>query len=118
MFDITTIVSAVLATVTAGGWLRSSYLRRREDESHRAELEKTRAEVSATLRESETKYTREALEIYTNQVIKPLRDEIQRLRDNQVRFQAAINAAPSCKHYPDCVVLRRLQGDEDNNRAS
>ena len=109
MPDITTIITALLSAATAGGWLISAHRRRVERENHAAELRQKNAEISATIRESETKYTREALEIYTSQVIQPLRDEISRLRDNQVRLQTAINAAPCCPHYPNCVILHKLQ---------
>lgn len=109
MFDYTTLITSVIAAATAGGWLVSATKRRQDNETHKAEIAAKEAEINATIRESETKYTREALEIYTTQVIQPLRDEITRLRENQIRFQAAINAAPSCRLYPDCVVVRRLQ---------
>lgn len=116
MFDYTTLISAIIATATAGGWLVSATKRRQDNETHKAEIAAKEAEITATIRESETKYTREALEIYTSQVIQPLRDEIARLRENQIRLQAAVNAAPTCRHYPDCVVIRRLQtqGATDN----
>lgn len=115
MFDLTEIVTAIIAAASAGGWIVTAAKRRQEAESHRAEIDAKQAEIQATIRDSETKYTREALDIYTTQVIQPLRDEITRLRENQIRFQAAINAAPTCRLYPDCVVIRRLQGDEDDH---
>ena len=116
MFDWSTIVTSLIAAATAGGWLMSATRRRHDNETHRAEIAAKEAEIAATIRESETKYTREALEIYTSQVIQPLRDEITRLRENQIRFQAAINAAPGCRIYPDCVVVRRLQATSTADR--
>lgn len=109
MFDYTTLITAIIAAATTGGWLVSATKRKQDSETHKAEIAAKEAEITATIRESETKYTREALEIYTSQVIQPLRDEIARLRENQIRLQAAVNAAPTCRHYPDCIVIRRLQ---------
>ena len=117
MFEYTEIISAVIAALTAGGWLVSRHKRNQEAEEHKTKIDAMEAKITASLRDSETKYTREALEIYTDNVVKPLRDEIRTLRENQIRFQAAINAAPACRMFPDCVVIRRLRSaPNDNNR--
>lgn len=117
MFEYTEIITTIIATLTAGGWLVSRHKRSQEAEEHKTKIEAMEAKITASLRDSETKYTREALEIYTDNVVKPLRDEIRILRDNQIRFQAAINAAPTCRLFPDCVVVRRLRSaPNDNNR--
>ena len=109
MFEYTEIISAVVAALTAGGWLVSRHKRSQEAEEHKTKIEAMEAKITASLRDSETKYTREALEIYTVNVVKPLRDEIRTLRENQIRFQAAINAAPACRLFPDCVVIKKLR---------
>lgn len=120
MFDWSTIITAIIAALTAGGWLVSRHKRSQEAEEHKTKIEAMAAKITASLRDSETKYTREALEIYTDNVVKPLRDEVRILRENQIRFQAAINAAPACRMFPDCVVVRRLRSapnDNDRNAA-
>lgn len=117
MFEWSTIITSIIATLTAGGWLVSRHKRSQEAEEHKTKINAMEAKITASLRDSETKYTREALEIYTDNVVKPLRDEIRTLRENQIRFQAAINAAPACRMFPDCVVIRRLRSaPNDNNR--
>ncbi|MBR5594612.1 MAG: hypothetical protein IKS96_02725 [Fibrobacter sp.] len=118
MPDWTEIISAALAALAGGGWLVTSHRRRQEKEEHATKLEAMQAKITASLRDSETKYTREALEIYTDNVVKPLRDELKTIRENQIRFQAAINLAPTCRIFPDCVVIRRLRQptkDDDNH---
>lgn len=109
MFEYTEIISAIIAALTAGGWLVSRHKRAQENEEHKTKIEAMEAKITASLRDSETKYTREALEIYTDNVVKPMRDEIRTLRENQIRFQAAINAAPTCRLFPDCVVINKLR---------
>lgn len=117
MFNWVDIATAIIAALTAGGWLVSRHKRSQEAEEHKTKIDAMEAKITASLRDSETKYTREALEIYTDNVVKPLRDEVRTLRENQIRFQAAINAAPSCHLFPDCVVIRRLRSaPNDNNR--
>ena len=116
MPDWTEIISAALAALAGGGWLLSSHRRRQEKEEHSTKLEAMQAKITASLRDSETKYTREALEIYTDNVVKPLRDELKTIRENQIRFQAAINLAPTCRIFPDCVVIRKLRSQEDDHR--
>lgn len=115
MFEYTQIITAIIATLTAGGWLVSRHKRSQEAEEHKTKIEAMEAKITASLRDSETKYTREALEIYTDNVVKPLRDEVRILRENQIRFQAAINAAPACRIFPDCVVVRRLRSAPNDN---
>ena len=115
MFNWVDITTAIIAALTAGGWLVSRHKRSQEAEEHKTKIDAMEAKITASLRESETKYTREALEIYTDNVVKPLRDEVRTLRDNQIRLQAAINAAPSCHLFPDCVVIRRLRSAPNDN---
>lgn len=114
MFEYTEIITAIIATLTAGGWLVSRHKRSQEAEEHKTKIEAMEAKITTSLRDSETKYTREALEIYTDNVVKPLRDEIRTLRENQIRFQAAINAAPACRLFPDCVVINKLRTPKTN----
>ena len=109
MLDYLNIAPEILGLLATGGWLVSRWRRRQEKENHDAELARKEAELMATLRDSETKYTREALEIYNENVVKPLRDELKTIRENQIRFQEAINLAPTCRIFPDCVVIRRLR---------
>ena len=120
MLDYLNILPEILGLLATGGWLVSRWRRRQESEEHKTKLAAMEAKITTSLRDSETKYTREALEIYTDNVVKPLRDEIRTLRENQIRFQAAINAAPACRMFPDCVVIRRLRSapnDNDRNAA-
>ena len=92
---------------------------KKEQTETQAEIKAMEAKITASLRDSETKYTREALEIYTDNVVKPLRDEIRILRENQIRFQTAINMAPSCSRFPDCVVIKRLRSaSKDSNHTA
>lgn len=116
MLDWTEIIASIIATLTAGGWLLSRHRRKQEKEEHATKIAAMEAKITASLRDSETKYTREALEIYSENVVKPLRDEIKVIRENQIRFQAAINAAPSCRLFPDCVVIRKLRNQENVDR--
>ena len=115
MLDFLNILPEILGLLATGGWLVSRWRRRQESEEHKAKLAAMEAKITTSLRDSETKYTREALEIYTDNVVKPLRDEIRTLRENQIRFQAAINAAPACRMFPDCVVIRRLRSAPNDN---
>lgn len=115
MFEYIDIIPPIIAAITAGGWFVSRRKRNQEAEEHKTKIEAMEAKITASLRDSETKYTREALEIYTENVVKPLRDEIRTLRENQIRFQTAINLAPTCSRFPDCVVIRRLRSTPNNN---
>lgn len=114
MFEWPTIVSTVIATLTAGGWLTSSRIRKREEENHKAELEKSRADTISALRDSETKYVKETLEIYTTQVVQPLRDQIRLYREEQIRKDEAIKQAYKCSLYPNCIIIDALRHKKKN----
>lgn len=116
MSEMLSILPEVIAALTAGGWLMSRFRRRREREEHAAEIAAKEAEITSKLRESETKYTREALEIYTKQVVEPLRQQLDRNTEAIARYQGAIDMAPTCRTYPDCVVVRKLQEQSKNGR--
>lgn len=115
MFDWSVILPSVLATLAGAGWFKSWQTRRHDKETHNKELLEKEAEIISKLRESETKYTREALEIYTQQVVEPLRVQLNRNSEAIARYQGAIDRAPTCRLYPDCVIIRSLQRQEDNN---
>ena len=112
MPDLSSIWPELIAALTAGGWLLSRHRRRQERESHDAEIAKAKADLTSALRESETKYTREALEIYTQQVVEPIRQQSERNTLAIARYQGAIDHAPECRIYPDCIILRELRSNE------
>lgn len=118
MPDWTQIVTEVIAALTAGGWLMSRRNRRKDRERHAAEIDQLRADLDRTIKQTETSYVKDALEIYSENVVKPLRDEVQRNTEKIIRFEAAVAAAPTCRLYPDCVVIRRLQGEPTDDGAT
>ena len=116
MLDYIDIIPAVIAALTTGGWLVSRRKRSKEDDEHKTKLSAMEAKITASLRDSETKYTREAIEIYNEQVVKPIREQSQRNTEALARLQGAIDMAPTCRIYPDCVILRKLQSKTKDDR--
>lgn len=116
MFDYVQIISIVAATLTAGGWLTSRHLRKKEDEKHQVELEHARAEADALRQKSELDYTKEILELYSAHIVQPLKDEINLTNRRLDLYEEAINQAPTCKLYPACPVLMRMQKQKDLDR--
>ena len=117
MFDTVTIITTVLSTLTAGGWLMSRRLRKKEDEKHAVELEHARAEADALRQRSELDYTKEVLEIYSAHIVEPLKEQIALTNKRLDLYEYAINQAISCTLYPDCPVLLRLQdARKDHNK--
>lgn len=115
MFDWVTIVSIVATTLTAGGWLTSRRLRKKEDEKHVVELEHARAEADALRQRSELDYTKEILELYSAHIVQPLKDQIDLTNKRLDLYEYALNQAPTCKLYPACPVIIRLQESRTND---
>lgn len=118
MPDLISMLPEILGTVAAGGWLMSRHRRKQEREDHAAKMEAMQAKITAALRDSETKYTREALEIYTQQVVEPMRQQLDRNTQAIARYQGAIDCAPECRLYPDCVIVRKLRSSQNNSRRN
>lgn len=112
MPEWTSIVTEVIAALTAGGWLLSRHNRRKDNERHSAEVAQLRADLDRTIKQTETSYVQDALKIYSENVVEPIRNEIQRNNDRLIRLETAINMAPTCRIYPDCVIIHRLQDDQ------
>ena len=109
MFDVPTLVSSILAALSAGGWLMSRHLRKKEDEKHAVELEHARAESDALRQRTELDYTKEVLEIYSAHIVQPLKEQIDEIKRNQRRNEDAISKAFGCRLYPNCPVVSKLQ---------
>lgn len=112
MLDWSTIIPSAIATLAGAGWLKTLSDRRKDKETHAKEMMSKEAEIIAKMRESETKYTKEALDIFNEQVVKPIREQSQRNAEKLARFEGAIAVAPSCRIFPDCVIIRKLQADK------
>lgn len=118
MLDWVEIVSIIITALTAGGWLTSRHLRKKEDERHEIQLEHARAEADALRQRSELDYTKEILELYSAHIVEPLKDEIRLTNKRLDLYEYAINQATSCKLYPNCPVLVRLQKQHENSGSA
>lgn len=116
MLDWPAIVANVIAALTAGGWLMSRHNRKKDNERHSAEVAQLRADLDRTIKQTETSYVQDALKIYSENVVEPIRNEIKRNNDRLIRLETAINMAPTCRIYPDCVIIHRLQDDQADDR--
>lgn len=112
----TLIVSGIVACVSApvGAWVSSKILRQK----YNLELGQLRAEMESKLsavRKSELDNVREASDILMDNVVKPLKTEIQSLRRDVNRFRRAIEKIPSCPVADTCPVSRELLGTEEGD---
>ena len=108
--EITTIiVSAIVAAISAplGAWVNSKILRQKYD----IEIGKLRAEMEEKLsavKRSELDNVREASQILMENIVKPLKTEIQSLRRDVNKFSKAVEKIPSCPMADKCPVSREL----------
>lgn len=119
--EITTIiVSAIVAAISAplGAWINSKILRQKYD----IEIGKLRAEMEEKLsavKKSELDNVREASQILMENIVKPLKTEIQSLRRDVNKFSKAVEKIPSCSMADKCPVSRELliaeAADENRN---
>lgn len=115
----TLIVSGLVAAVSApvGAWVSSKILRQK----YNLELGQLRAEMESKLsavKKSELDNVREASDILMDNVVKPLKTEIQSLRRDVNKFRRAIEKIPTCPIADTCPVSRELLDDEDGSEQS
>ncbi|MEG1926280.1 MAG: hypothetical protein RR415_11095 [Ruthenibacterium sp.] len=115
----TEIVLAVISLLAGplGGWLTAVLLRKKYD----AEVEKLQAEVVAdktNTRGDELANVKTAMDILMEQVVEPLKREINGIRKEMVRLRRAVELANHCPHSASCPVRDELQKSEANLEPS
>ena len=102
-------MSAIVAAISAplGAWVNSKILRQKYD----IEIGKLRAEMEEKLsavKKSELDNVREASQILMENIVNPLKTEIQSLRRDVNKFSKAVEKIPSCPMADKCPVSREL----------
>lgn len=110
---LTIIVSSLVAAVSApiGAWVNSRLLRQKYDLEIgrlKADMERELSEV----RNKELDNVHKASDILMEDIVKPLKTEIQSLRRDVNKFRKAIEKIPSCPMADSCPVSRQLLSDE------
>ena len=111
------IISLVAAIITAplSSWLTAKLLRKKYD----AEVDGLRAQVVASkadTRGDELANVKEAMSILMEQVVEPLKKEINAIRKELARLRRAVekaNRCPFADHADACPVLYELRRAED-----
>lgn len=115
--ELTEIISLLFGIVSApvGLWIQSLLLRKKYD----TELESLRAQVEAAktdTRGDELDNVKKAMSILMEQVVEPLKKEINAIRKELARLRRAVekaNRCPFADHTNACPVLGELRRAED-----
>ena len=111
------IISLAAAIITAplSSWLTAKLLRKKYD----AEVDGLRAQVEASKADTrgvELANVKEAMSILMEQVVEPLKKEINAIRKELARLRRAVekaNRCPFADHADACPVLYELRRAED-----
>lgn len=110
------VAEIILAVVAAGGFKNWT-----DTKKYRQEVEKLRAEVESAktnTRSNELENVKKAMAILMEEVVEPLKKEINAIRKEMARLRRAVEKVSVCPHSADCPVRRELQGSEERDRAS
>lgn len=110
------VAEIVLAIIAAGGFKNWT-----DTKKYRQEVEKLRAEVEAAktnTRSDELENVKKAMAILMEEVVEPLKKEINAIRREMARLRKAVEKVNACPHAADCPVRRELQHFEERDRAS
>ena len=92
-----------------------------DTKKYRQEVEKLRAEVESAktnTRSNELENVKKAMAILMEEVVEPLKKEINAIRKEMARLRRAVEKVSVCPHSADCPVRRELQSSEERDRAS
>ncbi len=108
------ILPLVAAIVTAplSSWLTAKLLR----EKHNIEVDQLKAQVlalKADTKGDELKNVREGASILMEEIVEPIKKEINAVRRELARFRKAVEKGTSCKHYSVCPIIHELQRSEE-----
>lgn len=110
------VAEILLAVVAAGGFKNWT-----DTKKYRQEVEKLRAEVESAktnTRSNELENVKKAMAILMEEVVEPLKKEINAIRKEMARLRRAVEKVSVCPHSADCPVRRELQSSEERDRAS
>ena len=104
------IISIIAAIVTApfSSWLTAKLLRNK----YEAEVEGLRAQVEASkadTRGDELENVKNGMSILMEQVVEPLKKEINAIRKELARLRRAVEKVNNCPHVAACHVRIELQ---------
>ena len=108
------IISIIAAIVTApfSSWLTAKLLRNKYD----AEVEGLRAQVEASkadTRGDELENVKNGMSILMEQVVEPLKKEINAIRKELARLRRAVEKVNNCPYVAACPVRIELQRAEE-----
>lgn len=104
------VVELILGLAAVGGlknWI--------DTKKYRQEVEKLKAEVQAAkinTRGNELENVKKAMDILMEQVVEPLKREINGFRKELARFRRVVEMANHCPHSAKCPVRDELQKSE------
>lgn len=112
--EIPEIISIIAAIVTApfSSWLTAKLLRNK----YEAEVEGLRAQVEASkadTRGDELENVKNGMSILMEQVVEPLKKEINAIRKELARLRRAVEKVNNCPHVTACPVRIELQRAEE-----
>lgn len=111
------IILAIITLISApvSSWLTGVLLRRK----YNAEVEQLRAQVESAKAGTtgvELDNVKKAMLILMEQVVEPLKKELNAIRKEMARLRRAVEKINTCPHAADCPVSRELRLLEESER--
>ena len=108
-FDtVAQLIAGLLTAALTGGCFKGLFEKRR----YREEVNRLRAEVEALKtgnRADELENIRKASAILMEQIVEPLRGELEDVRKDMAQLRRAVDRMGDCEHYSRCPVRAELQ---------
>lgn len=111
--EITRLIVDVLLALISAGLLKSWF----ENKKYQQEVAKLREEVATAAtdrRDKELDNVKKANDILMQNVVEPLKTEINAVHKELTRLRRAIDKVGKCPHADNCPVRNELQNTEAN----
>lgn len=113
--ELSQVIPIITAIVTAplSAWFTAVLLRKK----YNMEVEQLKAQITATkadTKSDELENVRKGISILMNDIVEPLKKEINAIRKELARFRKALEKGNDCKHYDLCPIRGELQRIETN----
>ena len=103
--DWTTIIASLISAISAGGWLSSRAIRKRDARAAALEAEKMSHEIERLDKAANLDHATKLIETYQAQVLEPMKQQISTLQTQVDELQKLLSRARTCEYNYNCPLL-------------
>lgn len=112
--DWTTIIASLISAISAGGWLTSRAIRKRDARQAALEADKLSHEIERLDKAANLDHATKLIETYQAQVLEPMKQQIANLQQQVNELQTILAKARTCEYNYNCPLLTFVQDSQQD----